>query len=65
MKSVSPSAGVPQVLCACADQTHAGVLLNSRIACPLASILHTPLDEASARFCAASIVTALEDLHKV
>ncbi|XP_057467856.1 protein phosphatase 2C and cyclic nucleotide-binding/kinase domain-containing protein isoform X2 [Actinidia eriantha] len=64
MKSVSPSAGVPQVLCTCADQTHAGILLNTRIACPLASILHIPLDEASARFCAASIVTALEDLHK-
>ncbi|GFY98372.1 protein phosphatase 2C and cyclic nucleotide-binding/kinase domain-containing protein [Actinidia rufa] len=65
MKSISPSVGVPQVLCTFADQTHAGVLLNSRIACPLASILHTPLDDASARFCAASIVTALEDLHKI
>ncbi|KAL6974435.1 cGMP-dependent protein kinase [Sarracenia purpurea var. burkii] len=64
MKSISPSAGVPQVLCTCADQTHAGILLNTRIACPIASILHTPLDEASARFCAASIVTVLEELHK-
>ncbi|XP_028082115.1 protein phosphatase 2C and cyclic nucleotide-binding/kinase domain-containing protein-like isoform X2 [Camellia sinensis] len=64
MKSVSPSGSVPQVLCTCADQTHAGILLNTCIACPIASILHTPLDEASARFCAAIVVTALEDLHK-
>ncbi|CAL5360529.1 unnamed protein product [Camellia sinensis] len=64
MKSVSPSGSVPQVLCTCADQTHAGILLNTCIACPIASILHTPLDEASAQFCAAIVVTALEDLHK-
>ncbi|XP_052199818.1 protein phosphatase 2C and cyclic nucleotide-binding/kinase domain-containing protein [Diospyros lotus] len=64
MMSISPSAGVPQVLCTCADQTYAGILLNTRIACPIASILRTPLDEASARFCAASVVTALEALHE-
>lgn len=65
MKSICSSAGVPQVLCTCADQTYAGILLNTRIACPISSILNSPLDEASARFCAASVVTALEDLHKV
>lgn len=65
MKSVSPSACVPQILCTCADSMHAGLLLNTYLACPLASILHTPLDEQSARFCAASVVAALEDLHKV
>lgn len=65
MKSMSSAACVPQVLCTCADQMHAGILLNTCLACPLASILHTPLDEQSARFCAASVVTALEDLHKV
>ncbi|KAF8400848.1 hypothetical protein HHK36_014151 [Tetracentron sinense] len=64
MKSLSPSACVPQVLCTCANQTHVGILLNARLACPLASILHNPLDEPSARFCAASVVIALEELHK-
>lgn len=65
MKSTSPSAHVPQILCTCVDQIHAGILLNTCLACPLSSILHTSLDESSVRFCAASIVTALEDLHKV
>lgn len=64
MKDIGTSACVPQVLCTCADRTHAGMLLNTCLACPLASILHTPLDEQSACFCAASVVTALEDLHK-
>nr|KJB64985.1 hypothetical protein B456_010G074600 [Gossypium raimondii] len=64
MKSMSSAACVPEVLCTCADQMHAAILLNTCLACPLASILHTPLDEQSARFCAASIVSALEDLHE-
>ncbi|GKV06667.1 hypothetical protein SLEP1_g18527 [Rubroshorea leprosula] len=64
MRSLGPSACVPQLLCTCADGMHAGMLLNTCLACPLASILHTPLDEQSARFCAASVVIALEDLHK-
>ncbi|KHG17839.1 hypothetical protein F383_00505 [Gossypium arboreum] len=64
MKSMSSAACVPVVLCTCADQMHAAILLKTCLACPLASILHTPLDEQSARFCAASIVTALEDLHE-
>ncbi|KAG4141241.1 hypothetical protein ERO13_D06G064000v2 [Gossypium hirsutum] len=64
IKSMSSAACVPEVLCTCADQMHAAILLNTCLACPLASILHTPLDEQSARFCAASIVTALEDLHE-
>lgn len=65
MKSLSTLACVPQLLCTCADQKHAAMLLNTCIACPIASILHSPLDEPSAKFCAASVVTALEDLHKV
>lgn len=65
MKNIGPSAFVPQVLCTFADQAYAGMLLNTRLACPLASILHKPLDETSARFCAACVVVALEDLHKV
>ncbi|GLT48537.1 hypothetical protein SLA2020_221570 [Shorea laevis] len=64
MRSLGPSACVPQLLCTCADGMHAGILLNTCLACPLASILHTPLDEQLARFCAASVVIALEDLHK-
>ncbi|KAK9947785.1 hypothetical protein M0R45_003390 [Rubus argutus] len=64
IKSVSRSACVPQVLSTCVDQTHAGILLNTCIACPLASILRTPLDEPSTQFCTASLITALEDLHK-
>ncbi|KAM5547617.1 protein phosphatase 2C and cyclic nucleotide-binding/kinase domain-containing protein [Rosa sericea] len=64
IKSISPSACVPQVLSTCVDQTHAAILLNTCIACPLASILRTPLDEPSAQFCTASLITALEDLHK-
>ncbi|KAM0061086.1 putative cGMP-dependent protein kinase AGC-PKA-PKG family [Helianthus debilis subsp. tardiflorus] len=63
-KEISASGGVPQVLCTCADRTHVGILLNTIISCPIASILHSPLDEHSARFCAASVVVALEDLHK-
>lgn len=64
IKDINASAGVPQVVCTCADQTHVGILLNTLISCPIASILHSPLDEQSARFCAASVVIALEELHK-
>ncbi|KAL8206162.1 hypothetical protein R6Q57_009713 [Mikania cordata] len=63
-KELSASSGVPQVLCTCADRTHVGILLNTLVSCPIASILHSPLDEPSARFCAASVVVALEELHK-
>lgn len=65
MKSISHSAHVPQVLSTCVDRSHAGILLGTCLACPLASILHTPLDELSTRFCAACVVNALEHLHKV
>ncbi|KAJ0090448.1 hypothetical protein Patl1_13304 [Pistacia atlantica] len=64
MKNIGPLAFVPQVLCTCADRAYAGMLLNTFLACPLASILHIPLDETSAQFCAACVVVALEDLHK-
>lgn len=65
MRSLNPSPCVPQVLCTCADQSYVGILLNSCLTCPLASILHKPLDESSAQFYAASVVVALEQLHKV
>ncbi|XP_054812249.1 protein phosphatase 2C and cyclic nucleotide-binding/kinase domain-containing protein isoform X2 [Prosopis cineraria] len=64
IKGTSPSACIPQVLCTCADRVYAGILLNTRLACPLSSILTSPFGESSARFCAACVVTALEDLHK-
>lgn len=64
MKSLSESACVPSIICTCADQTYAGILLDTCLACPFASILNKPLDESSARFCAASVVIALEELHK-
>ena len=65
MKTISSSACVPELLCTCFDQSHAGILLKTCLACPLSSILHVPLDEFSARFFAASLIMALEDLHKV
>ncbi|CAM0945848.1 unnamed protein product [Alopecurus aequalis] len=64
MKSLSRSACVPEVLCTCADQSYLGILLNCCLCCSLASILNTPLSETSARFYAASVVVALEELHQ-
>uniref|UniRef100_J3LBS7 protein-serine/threonine phosphatase n=1 Tax=Oryza brachyantha TaxID=4533 RepID=J3LBS7_ORYBR len=64
MKSLSQSTSVPEVLCTCADQSYLGILLNCCLCCSLASILHTPLNESSARFYAASVVVALENLHQ-
>ncbi|XP_027923207.1 protein phosphatase 2C and cyclic nucleotide-binding/kinase domain-containing protein isoform X1 [Vigna unguiculata] len=64
IKGLGSSASIPQVLCTCADRMYAGILLNTHLACPLSSILSSPFGESAARFCAASVVTALEDLHK-
>uniref|UniRef100_A0A0D9YQG5 protein-serine/threonine phosphatase n=1 Tax=Oryza glumipatula TaxID=40148 RepID=A0A0D9YQG5_9ORYZ len=64
MKSLSQSTCVPEVLCTCADQSYLGILLNCCLCCSLASILHAPLNESSARFYAASIIVALENLHQ-
>ncbi|KAG2650212.1 hypothetical protein PVAP13_1NG172300 [Panicum virgatum] len=64
MKSLSQSACVPEVLCTCADQSCLGILLNCCLCCSLASILHTPLNESSAKFFAASVVIAIEELHQ-
>ncbi|RLM79786.1 protein phosphatase 2C and cyclic nucleotide-binding/kinase domain-containing protein [Panicum miliaceum] len=64
MKSLNQSTCVPQVLCTCADQSYLGILLNCCLCCSLASILHTPLNESSAKFFAASVVIALEELHQ-
>ncbi|CAH2051180.1 unnamed protein product [Thlaspi arvense] len=62
--AIKPSAFVPGVLCTCADQTYAAILLNTTLACPLSSLLHSPLGEPSACFITASLVSALEDIHK-
>ncbi|PKI68298.1 hypothetical protein CRG98_011328, partial [Punica granatum] len=64
MKELKPTPCVPQLLRTCADNTHAAILLNTALSCPLISILHKPLDDSSAKFCAASVVIALEELHK-
>ncbi|CAN4101418.1 unnamed protein product [Withania somnifera] len=63
LKQMNTVASVPKVLCACADETHAGIVLDTCLACSMGAILHNPLDEESARFCAASLVIGLEDLH--
>lgn len=65
IKGMSSSACIPEVLCTFADRVNAGILLNTCLACPLSSILSSPFSESAARFCAASVVTALKDLHKV
>ncbi|KAF1859222.1 hypothetical protein Lal_00009806 [Lupinus albus] len=64
IKGMSSSACIPQVLCTFADHIYAGILLNTCLACPLSSILSSPFGESAAQFCAAAVVTALEDLHK-
>lgn len=65
MKELGPTPCLPQVLSTFADNINAGILLNVALSCPLVSILHKPLDDLSAKFCAASVVIALEGLHKV
>ncbi|XP_022856871.1 protein phosphatase 2C and cyclic nucleotide-binding/kinase domain-containing protein-like [Olea europaea var. sylvestris] len=65
MKHIRQSTFVPRVICTSANQTHAGILLDTCIACSAISIIRNALDEPSARFCAASVVIALDDLHKM
>lgn len=65
MKSSRPSTCVPQILYTFADQIYTGMFLNACIACPISLTLHSPLDEPSVKLCAASVVAALEDLHKI
>ncbi|XP_042461506.1 protein phosphatase 2C and cyclic nucleotide-binding/kinase domain-containing protein-like isoform X1 [Zingiber officinale] len=63
LKSLSLLTFVPKVLCTCADDSHVGILLDCCLACPLASVINTPLDEQSAQYFAASVIVALEELH--
>ncbi|XP_031487553.1 protein phosphatase 2C and cyclic nucleotide-binding/kinase domain-containing protein [Nymphaea colorata] len=64
MKSSSHVTCVPRILSTCADEHYVGLLLKTCLTCTLSSIVHVPLDEPSVRFCAASVVVALEQLHK-
>lgn len=64
IRHLGPSLFVPQVLSTCADMEHAAIVLNTRLVGPLSLVLHAPLDESSARFLAASVVLALDLLHK-
>lgn len=65
MNSLNHVSCVPKILSTCADEHFVGLLLNTCLTCTLSSIVHVPLDEPSVRFCAASVVVALEQLHKV
>ena len=58
MKSISHSSHVPEVLSTSVDQSHANILLDTYLACPLISVFFTPLSEPSAQFCAAMVVIA-------
>ncbi|KAJ7549507.1 hypothetical protein O6H91_07G056700 [Diphasiastrum complanatum] len=64
IEGLTPSIYVPQVLRTCIDNNYAALLLNTYLSGTLASILTAPLDEISARYLSASIVLALEFLHK-
>ncbi|KAJ7533473.1 hypothetical protein O6H91_13G050700 [Diphasiastrum complanatum] len=64
IEELTPSIYVPQVLQTVSDAKYAAMLLNTCLAGPLSSILTSPLDESSARFLSASIVLALDFLHK-
>lgn len=65
LKSLNLLTFVPKVLCTCADDAHVGILLDCCLACPLASVINSPLDEQSAQYFAASVIVALEELHMV
>lgn len=65
IKNLSETSCTPQILSTCIDQFYLGILLDCHLACSLGSILYTPLDESCARFYAASVVVALEELHQV
>ncbi|KAF3333162.1 protein phosphatase 2C and cyclic nucleotide-binding/kinase domain-containing protein isoform X1 [Carex littledalei] len=64
IKNLSETSCTPQILSTCIDQFYLGILLDCHLACSLGSILYTPLDESCARFYAASVVVALEELHQ-
>ncbi|KAJ4770180.1 Protein kinase family protein [Rhynchospora pubera] len=64
IKDLNGTSCIPQILSTCTDQYYLGILLNCHLVCSFGSILYKPLDESSARFYAASVVVALEELHQ-
>lgn len=56
---------VPSVLTRYDDATSVALLLNTQLAVPLAVVMAEPVTEECARFIAASLVLALQLLHKV
>ncbi|CAM6004070.1 unnamed protein product, partial [Sphagnum balticum] len=64
IRRLQPSPFVPHLLATLSDDDSVALVLNCVLAGPLALLLHYPLDEVSARYMAASVVLAIELLHK-
>lgn len=64
-KQLRPSPFVPHLLATPIDNDSVALVLNCVLAGPLEILLHAPLDEDSTRYLAASVVLAVELLHKV
>jgi serine/threonine protein kinase len=63
-ENLRPSPYVPHLLATPISSDSVALVLNCVLAGPLDSVLHSPLDEDSTRFVAASVVLAIELLHK-
>ncbi|KAG0616355.1 hypothetical protein M758_5G108200 [Ceratodon purpureus] len=63
-KQLRPSPFVPHLLATPIDSDSVALVLNCVLAGPLELLLRSPLDEQSARFLVASVVLAVELLHK-
>ncbi|CAM6041364.1 unnamed protein product [Sphagnum compactum] len=63
-ENLRPSPYVPHLLATPISSDSVALVLNCVLAGPLDTVLHSPLDEDSARFIAASVVLAIELLHK-
>ncbi|KAG0576965.1 hypothetical protein KC19_5G121600 [Ceratodon purpureus] len=63
-KQLRPSPFVPHLLATPIDSDSVALVLNCVLAGPLELLLRSPLDEQSARFLVASVVLAIELLHK-
>ncbi len=64
-ENLRPSPYVPHLLATPISSDSVALVLNCVLAGPLDIVLHSPLDEDSTRFIAASVVLAIELLHKV
>ncbi|CAK9194927.1 unnamed protein product [Sphagnum troendelagicum] len=63
-ENLRPSPYVPHLLATPISSDSVALVLNCVLAGPLDIVLHSPLDEDSTRFLAASVVLAIELLHK-